>query len=106
MPNEQAKNTKTIQLYVIGFILSLLLTLTAFYLISNKILSDFSLYFSLSSLAICQLIVQSICFLRLNNSREGRWDLFPFLFVILIAFILAGGTFWIMYNLKFNMFNF
>lgn len=94
---------KTFKSYVIGFLLSLVLTWLAFRLVGGRLLSDTHLYIALTFLAFTQLIVQSVCFLRLNTSEEGRWDLLPFLFVILIMAILAGGTLWIMYNLNYNM---
>ncbi len=96
-------NKKTIGSYVTGLILSLLLTLAAFGLIEKRILSDTHLYIALAVLAITQLFVQSMCFLRLNASAEGRWSLMPFIFSILIIVILVSGTLWIMYNCNFNM---
>lgn len=96
---------KTLKAYVIGFALCLLLTVSAFYCIAKHIFSTENLYISLTALAIAQLLIQSICFLRLNSRTEGRWNLFPFLFVVLIIAILTGGSLWIMYNLNYNMMN-
>lgn len=100
---QQDGNQKTLGSYVTGLILSLLLTLAAFGLIEKRILTDAHLYIALAVLAITQLFVQSLCFLRLNASAEGRWSLMPFLFCILIIAILVGGSLWIMYNCNFNM---
>lgn len=94
---------KTLTSYITGLVGSLLLTLAAFGIVDKKLMSDVHLYITLSALAIAQLIVQVICFLRLNASAEGRWNLMPFLFAIVIIFFLAGGTLWIMYNLNYNM---
>lgn len=98
-------STKTLQSYVVGFILCLVLTFLSFGLIGTHLLTDTNLYIALATLAIVQLLVQSICFLGLNRSAEGRWNLLPFLFTILIIAILAGGTLWIMYNLDYNMYH-
>lgn len=101
---EHESGQKTLSSYIIGFILSFFLTVAAFYLVANRVLPDTaSLYVALALLAIAQLLVQSMCFLRLNASKEGRWNLLPFLFSILIIAILVGGTLWIMYNLNMNM---
>ncbi len=94
---------KTISSYLVGFGLSLILTVLAFGLCEFKLLSEGSLYKTLAVLAILQLLVQSLCFLRLNTSKEGRSNLFPFLFTLLIIAILVGGSLWIMYNLNYNM---
>lgn len=99
----QGSGQKTLSGYVIGFILSLILTLMAFGMVEMQLLSQSNLYISLSLLAITQLFVQSVCFLRLNASKEGRWNLLPFLFALLIIAILVGGSLWIMYNLNINM---
>jgi cytochrome o ubiquinol oxidase operon protein cyoD len=100
---EQGGNQKTLSSYLLGFSLSLLLTMVAFALVQWKWLTQVPLYLALSGLALAQLLVQTICFLRLNVSAEGRWNLLPFLFTLLIIVILAGGSLWIMYNLNYNM---
>lgn len=100
---EYGGKQKTFAAYIFGYILCILLTLAAFALVEVRVLTDTYLYFSLAALAIAQLFVQSICFLRLNLSYEGRWNLWPFLFSILIILILVSGSLWIMYNLNYNM---
>jgi cytochrome o ubiquinol oxidase operon protein cyoD len=94
---------KTLKAYLAGFFASLALTAIAFALVQLHFMTDGLLYLSLGVLAILQLIVQSICFLGLNQSAEGRWNLLPFLFTLLVIAILAGGSMWIMYHLNQNM---
>ena len=97
-------NQKTFAAYFTGFSLCLLLTVVAFTLTGMKLLNDMTLYLALSGLAILQFTVQSICFLGLNNkSNESRLQLLPYLFMLVIVFILVGGTIWIMQNLNYNM---
>lgn len=94
---------KTLQSYLVGFTASLILSLLAFALVQWKLFAPAYLYFTLGVLALVQLLVQARCFLRLNASKEGQWDLLPFLFTLFIIVILAGGSLWIMYNLNANM---
>lgn len=94
---------KTLGSYLLGFSLSLLLTVAAFAMVQWKWFSEIYLYLALSILALAQLLVQTLYFLRLNVSAEGRWNLLPFLFTLLVIVILAGGSLWIMYNLNYNM---
>lgn len=94
---------KTLSGYVIGVALCLVLTLAAFSLVEYHLLDTRNSFIALGLLAIAQLFVQSICFLRLNASPEGRWNLWPFLFTTLVVVILIGGSFWVMYNLNYNM---
>lgn len=102
-PEFGATGQKTLPAYIIGFVLCIIITLIAFYCVQNKLLSDAGLYILLSVLAVTQLIVQSICFLGLKTDKEGRLNLMPFIFTLLIIAILVSGTLWIMYNLNYNM---
>ena len=94
---------KTFKSYAIGFITSLILTLLAFAIVSFKWYDSKTSYIMISLLAVTQLFVQSLCFLRLNATPSGRWNLLPFLFVLMIVTFVAGGSLWIMYNLNYNM---
>lgn len=94
---------KTLAAYVTGFVLCIILTLIAFALVGKQLLTGSDVYIALSILALVQLFVQVICFLRLNASAEGQWNLMPFLFALLVVMILVSGSLWIMYNLNYNM---
>ena len=94
---------KTLKSYIIGLGLSLLLTLLAFWLVTNHMANTQSLYVFLAVLAILQLIAQVICFLRLNTTREGKWNTMPFLFTILVIVTLVIGSLWIMFNVNYHM---
>lgn len=97
------RGVKTLKSYIIGLVLSLILTLTSFTLAGRHMMSTEHLYIFLMLLAVVQLFVQVVCFLRLNASPEGRWELMPFLFAILIVLVLVIGSMWIMANLNYNM---
>ncbi|MCC2666523.1 MAG: cyoD [Gammaproteobacteria bacterium] len=94
---------KTFSAYLIGLILCILLTVAAFGIVEKRLLSEAGLFIALAALAIVQLIVQVVCFLRMNASHEGQSGLMSFLFTLLVAAILVGGTLWIMYNLNYYM---
>ena len=95
---------KTLKMYIIGFILSLILTLLAFALVAFPKFNINVIYAGLLLAALAQLLVQVICFLRLNvHSTQDRWNLLAFLFTVLILSILFFGSLWIMYNLNYNM---
>lgn len=94
---------KTLKSYMIGLFLSLLFTFAAFALVTDHRLSQETLYILLATFAVLQLIAQVVYFLRLNTTSEGKWNTMPFLFTILIVFVLVFGSLWIMYNLNYNM---
>ena len=94
---------KTLKSYIIGLVLSLVFTFTAFGLVQHHLLSGQSLYILLAALALLQLFAQVVFFLRMNVSPEGRWNTMPFLFTIVVVVIMVFGSLWIMYNLNYNM---
>jgi cytochrome o ubiquinol oxidase operon protein cyoD len=100
---EYGTGHKTLKSYMIGFSLSLLLTIIPFVLVGMHLLEPQVLFVAISVLAVMQLYVQVVFFLRLNASPKGRWNLMSFLFTIAIVVILVVGSLWIMYNLNYNM---
>lgn len=94
---------KTLSSYVLGILLALVLTVMAFAIVDKQLLTGSAFYLALAVLAIVQFFVQSVCFLGLNYTKEGQWNLLPYVFAIIIIMILVGGTLWIMYNLNYNM---
>jgi cytochrome o ubiquinol oxidase operon protein cyoD len=101
--NASGWTQKSINLYIIGFVFCLILTFFSFGAIEYKIAGYKTLFILLGLSAIMQVIIQSICFLGFNTSTEGRWNLIPFIFTLLIIFFLVSGSLWIMYNLNFLM---
>ncbi len=94
---------KTLKSYMFGLGFSLLFTFLAFGLVAKHAIATKYIYISLAVLAIFQLIAQVVCFLRLNTTREGKWNTMPFLFTILVILVLVIGSLWIMFNLNYNM---
>lgn len=99
----------SIKKYSLGFILSLALTLTAFFLVHKTISSDHPplstgvLIGAIFMLAIAQLAVQLQFFIHLGHDEKPGWNKLAFIFMLLVIFILAGGSIWIMDNLHYNM---
>lgn len=89
----------TYKTYIIGFFLSVLLTLIAFYCVGYQVLPAYKLYWLVAGLALIQLIVQLVFFLHLSTHSKARWNLVSFVFALIVVIILVSGTLWIMYNL-------
>lgn len=95
--------------YVIGFLLSLALTMMAFMLVNNHVTSQHETFSHavlvpvLALLAVMQFVVQSVFFLHVATERRPRWRLLAFLFMLLVVLILVVGSIWIMQNLNYNM---
>lgn len=92
-----------IRAYTIGFVLSLILTLLAFFSVQNQLFVGSLLLAILGLLAVIQAIVQLYYFLHLGEDAKPRVRLLTFSFMILILLIIVGGSLWIMHNLNYNM---
>lgn len=103
------KDTLTLEGYVAGYALSLLLTLLIFGLTYIHLYSDHEtishpvLHAAIAVTAILQLAVQAIFFLHLSRRNEQRANLLTFIFTLFVVTIIAGGSLWIMNNLNNNM---
>ena len=105
--NSGAKKA-SVNAYIVGFVLSLVLTLAAFSLAWRHIESGRSAYSmvflmaALAGLAITQLLVQLVFFLHLSRESKPRWNLSVLSFAALIVVILVFGSLWIMANLDYH----
>lgn len=97
---EDARMVGTFKSYLAGFIMCIILTLAAYFLVSERWLSGWNLILSISGLGIIQFVVQLIFFLHLGKETRPHWNFLIFLFMGLIALIIVAGSLWIMYNLN------
>jgi len=93
----------TILSYIAGFVLSVALTLAAYFTFTNRTLTDPLLVSVIVGLAIAQLLVQLIFFLHLGKESRPRWNLVAFMFMLMVLVIIVFGSLWIMNNLDYNM---
>lgn len=94
----------TIARYAIGYILSLILTLTAYNLVVYRS-ANIWLVAGLLVMAVAQMIVQLVFFLHLGEEASPRYKLTSFLFMSGVLVIIVVGSIWIMNNLDYNMMN-
>src|SRR5258708_779181 len=87
--------------YVIGFVLSMLLTVGAYVVVITKMYTGTILVFVLALLGLTQLIVQLLFFLHLGQESKPRWNVVFFISTIGIILILIIGSLWIMNNLNY-----
>ncbi|WWO98080.1 MAG: cytochrome o ubiquinol oxidase subunit IV [Candidatus Dasytiphilus stammeri] len=97
----------SVQNYLIGFILSIILTVIPFLIVMTRRLPYHSTLFIIVTCAVVQIIVHLVCFLHLNSfaKEEVRWNLLALIFSILIIALLVIGSLWIMWNLNYMMSN-
>ena len=93
----------TVSSYVIGFVLSVVLTAAAFGIVTQHWLPQLESVIALAVLALVQIVVHLVYFLHMNTSSSQRWNLTAFGFTVLVAVILIGGTLWVLHNVSMQM---
>lgn len=90
--------------YMIGFVLSVILTAIPFWLIMSGTITDrVTGMFVLSAFAAVQIIVHLVYFLHVNGKIEGGWTLLSTIFTLVVLGIAIAGTLWVMYHMNVNM---
>jgi cytochrome o ubiquinol oxidase operon protein cyoD len=89
--------------YVIGLILSIVLTAIPFGVVMLGGLSDTLAIVLILLCAVGQVFVQLIFFLHMNTSSEQLWNTTSMAFVVVLVGILIVGSIWIMAHLNHNM---
>lgn len=87
----------------IGFILSIMLIIAAYRIVTHHHLSEGLLTLTLVGLALGQAVVQLVFFLHLGLETKPRWNMLMFLFTVMVILIVLGGSLWIMDNLDYNL---
>jgi cytochrome o ubiquinol oxidase operon protein cyoD len=89
--------------YLMGFVLSLILTAIPFALVMRGTLSSSATIAGIFSAGIVQILVHLHYFLHLDTSSAARWNVLAMIFTLLIMVLFVGGTLWIMYTLNYRM---
>jgi cytochrome o ubiquinol oxidase operon protein cyoD len=93
----------SLRTYVIGFVLSLLLTAEAYQMVVSHTFSPSKLIIIVLVLAVVQLVVQLFFFLHLDRMARSPWNIIILLFMGIVVSILVFGSLWIMQNLNYHM---
>jgi len=95
--------------YIIGFVLSIILTLCAYLPVVYHVnshhenLSHITILFIILPLAFVQLFVQLLFFLHLGQEEKPRWKLSMLVSFFSIVLIVIVASIWIMQHLNYNM---
>ncbi|MGL9769245.1 MAG: cytochrome o ubiquinol oxidase subunit IV [Sodalis sp. (in: enterobacteria)] len=96
-------NQGSYKAYLIGFILSIILTVIPFGVVMEGSASKNMLITVLVICAVMQIIVHLVYFLHLSTSSDQQWYLIAFVFAVMIITIVVGGSLWIMWHLNHNL---
>ena len=89
--------------YTTGFIVSIGLTIAAYLLVSQNILTGWGLVYAILGLAVIQLFAQLFFFLHLGRGPNRKWNFVTLILMLIIVFIVVAGSLWIMHNLNYHM---
>jgi len=90
--------------YMIGFGLSVILTIIPFWLIlAGGLDSRGMTIFIVIVFGILQMLVHMVYFLHLNTESEGGWIVISLAFTVLLVVIVIAGSIWVMFHLDSNM---
>jgi cytochrome o ubiquinol oxidase subunit IV len=94
----------TVKGYVIGFLLSVVLTAIPFWLVMGQVLpSKNATALVILAFAAVQMVVHMVYFLHMNSKVEGGWSLLALIFTAALVLIMLSGSIWVMYHMNTNM---
>jgi cytochrome o ubiquinol oxidase operon protein cyoD len=99
----KAKEGGSMRSYTAGFIISIGLTIAAYLLVTQNILSGWGLVYAIIGLAVVQLFAQLFFFLHLGRGPNRKWNSVTLILMLIIVFIVVAGSLWIMHNLNYHM---
>ena len=90
--------------YVVGFVLSVILTAIPFWLVMGKVIEDKTLLsIILLGIGAVQIVVHMVYFLHMSPKSEGGWNMMALIFTLVLVVITMAGSLWVMFHLHSNM---
>lgn len=90
--------------YVIGFVLSVILTAIPFWLVMGNVFENTATTgYVVMGFAAVQVVVHMVYFLHMNFRSEGGWSMMALIFTVVILVIVLAGSLWVMHHMNHNM---
>lgn len=90
--------------YMVGFVLSVILTVIPFWLVMADVLDSKTATVGwILGLGLVQMIVHLVCFLHLKPSSEGGWTVITLVVTVLTVVICLVASIWIVNKLHSHM---
>ncbi|TDF79006.1 cytochrome o ubiquinol oxidase subunit IV [Pseudomonas sp. H9] len=96
-------NHGSVKSYVIGFILSVILTAIPFGLVMYPSMPKDITVMIVVALAVIQVVVHLVYFLHMDSSKEQSSNVSTFLFTVMVIALLVGLSLWIMFSIHTSM---
>ena len=89
--------------YMIGFILSVILTAIPFALVMTGVLDKNVTLVLILAMALVQIVVHMVYFLHMNMNVEDGWSMLALIFTVVFVIITLAGSMWVLYHMNNNM---
>ena len=99
----EGHNHGSFKSYMIGFVLSVILTAIPFALVMTGVLPTQATALIVMGFAVVQIVVHMVYFLHMNPKSEGGWNLIALIFTAVLLVIVLIGTLWVMHHMNSNM---
>ncbi|MBF8728730.1 cytochrome o ubiquinol oxidase subunit IV [Pseudomonas putida] len=93
----------SVKSYMIGFVLSIILTAIPFGLVMFPSLPKNLTVLIVVAMAVIQVVVHLVYFLHMDRSKEQRNNVSTFLFTAMVIALLVGLSLWIMFSIHVEM---
>jgi len=93
---EHAEQHGSIKAYVIGFILSLILTIIPLFLVLNHMMGKTALTVSILIAAVLQFVIQLFFFMHIREGEGPRYNAVALILGIVFVLTIVIGAIWIM----------
>ncbi|UDL95014.1 cytochrome o ubiquinol oxidase subunit IV [Lichenihabitans sp. PAMC28606] len=104
LPDHHEAGHGSLNGYLTGFVLSVILTAIPFWLVMGHVFDDTRITaFAVMGLAAIQIVVHMVYFLHMNTKSEGGWTMLALIFTMVLLVITLSGSIWVMYHLNSNM---
>ncbi len=92
-------NHGSVKSYMVGFVLSIILTIIPFGLVMYPSLPKAATLWIVLVFAVIQVLVHLVYFLHLDRSAAQRNNVVAFIFAALVIVLLVGLSLWIMFSI-------
>ncbi|WJH36071.1 cytochrome o ubiquinol oxidase subunit IV [Paenibacillus aurantius] len=82
--------------YVIGFLLSIVLTIIPIVLVMNHVFEKTATIVIIMVLAVMQFLIQLVFFMHLREGEKPRYNVMALILGVFIVFVIVAGSMWIM----------
>jgi len=97
--NSHTESHGSMKSYVIGFILSIVLTILPLVVVLNDMMSKQATVGFILLMAALQLLVQLFFFMHIRDEKKPRFNAMALIFGLIIMLTIVAGSIWIMsYN--------